>query len=56
MTGATATGGAAELWVLGCEIVLLCFGIYLANGGGLTQQVSQNLGLRQGVMQQKLYK
>ncbi len=44
------TGGAGELWVLGIAIALLCFGIYLANGGGITQKVSQNLGLRDGVV------
>ena len=44
------TGGAAELWVLGISIALLCFGIYLANGGGITQKVSQNLGLRDGIV------
>ncbi|MGK7952509.1 MAG: metal-dependent hydrolase [Xenococcaceae cyanobacterium] len=44
------TGGAAELWVLGIAIALLCLGIYLANGGGITQKVSQNLGLRDGIV------
>ena len=44
------TGGAGELWVLGSAIALLCFGIYLANGGGITQKVSQNLGLRDGIV------
>lgn len=44
------TGGAGELWVLGVAIALLCFGIYLANGGGITQKVSQNLGLRDGIV------
>ncbi len=29
---------------------LLVFGIYLANGGGITQKVSQNLGLRDGIV------
>jgi inner membrane protein len=45
------TGGAGELWVLGTAIALLIFGITIANGGGLTQKVSQNLGLRDGVIQ-----
>ena len=45
------TGGASELWVLGVAIALLCFGIYLANGGGITQKVSQNLGLKDGVVE-----
>ncbi len=31
-------------------IALLCFGVYLANGGGITQKVSQNLGLRDGIV------
>ena len=44
------TGGAAELWVLGIAIALLTLGIYLANGGGVTQKVSQNLGLRDGIV------
>ena len=44
------TGGVGELWVLGIAIALLCFGIYLANGGGITQKVSQNLGLRDGIV------
>jgi inner membrane protein len=45
------TGGAGELWVLGIAIALLCFGIYLSNGGGITQKVSQNLGLKDGVVE-----
>jgi inner membrane protein len=45
------TGGTGELWVLGVAIALLCFGIYLANGGGITQKVSQNLGLKDGVVE-----
>jgi inner membrane protein len=45
------TGGAGELWVLGGAIALLCFGIYLANGGGITQKVSQSLGLKDGIVQ-----
>jgi inner membrane protein len=45
------TGGAGELWVLGFAIALLCFGIYLANGGGISQKVSQSLGLKDGVIE-----
>jgi inner membrane protein len=45
------TGGAGELWVLGGAIALLTLGIYLANGGGITQKVSQNLGLKDGVVE-----
>ena len=44
------TGGAGELWVLGIAIALLTLGIHLANGGGITQKVSQNLGLRDGIV------
>ena len=53
------TGGAGELWVLGgaisfagtqSVIALLTLGIYLANDGGITQKVSQNLGLRDGIV------
>ena len=44
------TGGAGELWVLGIAIALLVLGIYLANGGGITTKVSQNLGLRDGIV------
>lgn len=45
------TGGASELWVLGGAIVALLIGIYLATGGGITQQVSQTLGLKEGAFQ-----
>ncbi len=31
-------------------IALLTLGIHLANGGGITQKVSQNLGLRDGIV------
>ena len=44
------TGGVGELWVLAISTALLVLGIYLANGGGITQKVSQNLGLRDGVV------
>jgi hypothetical protein len=30
---------------------LLCFGIYLSNGGGISQKVSQSLGLKDGVIE-----
>jgi inner membrane protein len=36
---------------LGGAIALLIFGIYLANGGGITQKVSQSLGLKDGIVQ-----
>jgi inner membrane protein len=45
------TGGAGELWVLGVAIALFCFGIYLTNGGGISQKVSQSLGLKDGVIE-----
>ena len=45
------TGGAGELWVLAIAVALLTLGIHLANGGGITQKVSQNLGLRDGIVQ-----
>ena len=44
------TGGAGELWVLAIATALLVLEIYLANGGGITQKVSQNLGLRDGIV------
>jgi inner membrane protein len=45
------TGGAGELWVLGAAIALIIFGIYLANGGGVSQTVSQSLGLKDGIVE-----
>jgi inner membrane protein len=45
------TGGAGELWVLGMAIALLVAGIHIATGGGITQQVSQSLGLKDGIIQ-----
>ncbi|AFZ38324.1 Protein of unknown function DUF457, transmembrane (plasmid) [Stanieria cyanosphaera PCC 7437] len=45
------TGGAGELWVLGIAIAMFCFGIYLANGGGITQKLSQSLGLKDGIVE-----
>jgi inner membrane protein len=44
------TGGAGELWVLAISTALLVLRIYLSNSGGLTTKVSQNLGLRDGVI------
>ncbi|MEO1669276.1 MAG: metal-dependent hydrolase [Cyanobacteria bacterium J06631_2] len=44
------TGGAGELWVLAMAIALLTLGYYLANGGGVTQKVSQSLGLKDGIV------
>ncbi|NJL51437.1 MAG: metal-dependent hydrolase [Hydrococcus sp. SU_1_0] len=45
------TGGASELWVLGIAIALLILGITIANGGGVSQKVSQSLGLKDGVVE-----
>ncbi len=45
------TGGAGELWVLGSAIALLILGIYFASGGGISQKVSQSLGLKDGIVQ-----
>jgi inner membrane protein len=44
------TGGAGELWVLAISLALLIVGVYMATGGGLTQQVSQTLGLKDGMV------
>lgn len=44
------TGGAGELWVLGGAMVALVIGIYFATGGGITQQVNQTLGLKDGAI------
>ena len=44
------TGGAGELWVLGSAIAILIFSIHLVNGGGVTQKVSQSLGLKDGIV------
>jgi inner membrane protein len=45
------TGSASELWVLAGAIALLIVGITLATGGGITQKVSQQLGLREGLVE-----
>ncbi len=44
------TGSPAEYSVLVAATALLVVGIWLANGGGAVQKVSQQLGLKQGVM------
>jgi inner membrane protein len=44
------TGGASELWVLGGAIAALVISLYLVTGGGITQKVSQSLGLKDGVI------
>lgn len=44
------TGGASELWVLGGAIATLILAVYLATGGGMTQQFSHLLGIRDGAI------
>ncbi|MGB5771145.1 MAG: metal-dependent hydrolase, partial [Crocosphaera sp.] len=45
------TGSAAELWVLAGATALLIVGLNLANNGGITQKVSQQLGLKDGLIE-----
>jgi inner membrane protein len=45
------TGGPGEYWVLTVAVAALVLGCYVASSGGLSQQVSLNLGLRDGLMQ-----
>ena len=40
------TGSAAELWILSGAIALFLISVQIATGGGLTQQVTQTLGMR----------
>ncbi len=44
------TGGPGEYWVLAVAVGLLLLGIWLAGAGGVTGQVNQGLGLRDGAM------
>ena len=44
------TGGPGEYWVLSVAVALLLLGIWLAGTGGVTGQVNQSLGLRDGAM------
>ncbi|MEM0980351.1 MAG: metal-dependent hydrolase [Cyanobacteria bacterium P01_H01_bin.58] len=44
------TGGPAEYWVLSMAVGLLLLGIWLAGMGGVTGQVNQSLGLRDGAV------
>jgi inner membrane protein len=39
------------LWVLAGAIALLIVGITLATDGGITQKVSQQLGLKEGLVE-----
>ncbi|MBW4523351.1 MAG: metal-dependent hydrolase [Scytolyngbya sp. HA4215-MV1] len=45
------TGGASELWVLGGAIATLILALYIATGGGITQQFSHTLGMREGAIE-----
>ncbi len=45
------TGSASELWVLAAATALLIVGFNLANDGGITQKVSQQLGLKDGLIE-----
>ena len=40
-----STGGAGEFWVLASAIFLLIFGIWIADNGGIFQNLGQNLSL-----------
>lgn len=40
------TGGPGEYWVLAAAVAVLCLGIYVAGGGGVTRTVGQSLGLK----------
>lgn len=44
------TGSVQEYWVLAGFTALLIFSLWVAEGGGLTEKVSQSLGLKTGVM------
>jgi inner membrane protein len=44
------TGGPGEYWVLTGAIAAFLLGLSLTLGGGLTQQVGQTLGIRQGAI------
>lgn len=44
------TGGPGEYWVLSVAVALLLLGIWLAGTGGVTGQVNQSLGLRDGAV------
>ena len=44
------TGGPGEYWVLSAAVALLVLGVWLAGSGGVTSQVNQGLGLRDGAI------
>ncbi len=45
-----STGGAGEFWVLAIAIFLLIFGIWIADNGGIFQNLGQNLSLDSAVV------
>ncbi len=45
-----STGGAGEFWVLASAIFLLIFGIWIADNGGIFQNLGQNLSLESAVI------
>ncbi len=45
-----STGGAGEFWVLAIAVTLLIFGIWIADNGGIFQNLGQNLGLSNAVV------
>ena len=45
-----STGGAGEFWVLAIAIFLLIFGIWIADNGGIFQNLGQNLSLESAVV------
>ncbi|MEA5467217.1 metal-dependent hydrolase [Leptothoe sp. PORK10 BA2] len=44
------TGSPGEYWVLSAAVAVLLLGIWLAGAGGVTGQVNQGLGLRDGAI------
>jgi inner membrane protein len=44
------TGSPAEYWVLVIAAAALVLGLWLAGGGGAVQKVSQQLGLKDGIL------
>ena len=44
------TGSTAEYWVLVVATAALVLGLWLAGGGGAVQKVSQQLGLKDGIL------
>ena len=44
------TGSTAEYWILVIATAALVLGLWLAGGGGAVQKVSQQLGLKDGIL------